>query len=154
MLSHKRFIQGTAAAFFSLGLMFFVSGIDAADGESLAEQAEAMNRSVMVLYDDGQYAEAIPLALQALEIRERALGPEHPNVAVSLNNLALLYATLGSYAKAEPLYLRALAILEKSFGPAHPHVAAARRNLDQMYQQMEEGEEDPDSPGGPLTYSV
>jgi len=29
-------------------------------------------------------------------------APEHPYVATSLNNLALLYKTQGQYAKAEP----------------------------------------------------
>ena len=29
----------------------------------------------------------------ALAIREKALGPDHPDVAISLNNLALLYTS-------------------------------------------------------------
>ena len=39
----------------------------------------------------GDYAKAEPLFKRALAIREKALGPEHPDVATSLNNLALLY---------------------------------------------------------------
>ena len=35
------------------------------------------------------------LARRALEIREKALGPEHPSVATSLNNLAELYRAQG-----------------------------------------------------------
>ena len=42
-----------------------------------------------------------------LQIQEKALGPDHPDVATSLNNLALLYYNQGQYAKAEPLYQRA-----------------------------------------------
>jgi len=38
-----------------------------------------------------QYAKAEPLYNRALAIREKALGPEHPDVATSLNNLAMLY---------------------------------------------------------------
>jgi CHAT domain-containing protein len=45
-----------------------------------------------------------------LAVREKALGPEHPNVAASLNNLANLYIYLGDYAKTESLCQRALAI--------------------------------------------
>lgn len=30
------------------------------------------------------------MAAQVLEMRERALGPEHPEVAAALNNLAVL----------------------------------------------------------------
>jgi tetratricopeptide (TPR) repeat protein len=48
---------------------------------------------------------------------ESAFGPDHPSVAVSLNNLALLYQDRGDYADAEQLYRRSLAILEKALGP-------------------------------------
>jgi hypothetical protein len=39
----------------------------------------------------GRYAEAEPRYMQALEIRQRQLGSDHPHVAMSLNNLAGLY---------------------------------------------------------------
>ena len=39
----------------------------------------------------GDYAKAEPLYRRALAIREKALGPEHPDTATSLNNLAGLY---------------------------------------------------------------
>ncbi len=61
-------------------------------------------------------------------IYEKALGPAHPEVATSLNNLAALYAAQGRYAEAEPLYKRALAIREKALGPAHPNVADSLEN--------------------------
>ncbi|CAN0560911.1 unnamed protein product, partial [Laminaria digitata] len=38
----------------------------------------------------GNYAEAGPLYKRTLAIYEKALGPEHPSVATSLNNLAVL----------------------------------------------------------------
>ncbi len=59
---------------------------------------------------------------------EKALGPEHPSVAASLNNMASLYNAQGKYAEAEPLYKRALPIDEKALGPDHPHVATALEN--------------------------
>ena len=43
----------------------------------------------------GAYDQALPLYQRALTIREKALGPEHPNTATRLNNLALLYEVLG-----------------------------------------------------------
>ena len=42
-----------------------------------------------------------------LEIHEAKLGKDHPDVARTLNNLALVYEQQGQYAKAEPLYQRA-----------------------------------------------
>jgi len=47
---------------------------------------------------------AEPLYKRALQIQEKTLGPEHPAVAASLNNLAGLYDNQGLYAQAEPLY--------------------------------------------------
>ena len=53
------------------------------------------------------------LLKRSLAILEKALGPDHPDVAVSLNNLGELYRAQGRYAQAEPLYKRSLAIWEK-----------------------------------------
>lgn len=36
------------------------------------------------------YREARPLFERALAIREKLLGPDHPDIATSLNNLAVL----------------------------------------------------------------
>ena len=62
---------------------------------------------------------------RALAIDEKSFGPEHPNVARDLNNLAVLLQATNRLAEAEPLMRRALAIDEKSFGPEHPNVASA-----------------------------
>lgn len=61
------------------------------------------------------YAKAEPLYRQALEIRKKVLGENHPDTAGSLHNLAFLYESLGSYAKAGPLCREALQIYEKHF---------------------------------------
>lgn len=68
------------------------------------------------------YEQAMTDCLQPA-ILERALGPDHPNVATSLTRLADGYASQGREAEAEPLYQRALAIQEKGLGPDHPEVA-------------------------------
>jgi tetratricopeptide (TPR) repeat protein len=68
------------------------------------------------------------------------LGPEHPDVATSLNNLAALYRDQGEYAAAEPLYKRALAIRDKALGPEHPLVADLHMDnelLREKIQQLE-----------------
>ncbi|MGZ3458885.1 MAG: CHAT domain-containing protein, partial [Archangium sp.] len=77
----------------------------------------------------GNYARAEPLFERALAIWEAALGKNHPDVARTLNNLALLYANQGNYARAEPLYERALAIYEAALDKNHPDVALTLNNL-------------------------
>ena len=84
----------------------------------------------------GRYAEAEPLYRRSLAILEKQLGPDHPDVAASLNSLASLYQAMGRYAEAEPLYRRSLAIEEKQLGRDHPDVATSLNNLAALYHAM------------------
>ncbi|MBR8839099.1 MAG: tetratricopeptide repeat protein [Stigonema ocellatum SAG 48.90 = DSM 106950] len=68
--------------------------------------------------------------MKALELRQRLLGESHPHVALSYNNLAVLYYSQGRYSEAEPLYIKALKIAERSLGVNHPNTIAIRENLD------------------------
>jgi Flp pilus assembly protein TadD len=63
------------------------------------------------LYDiQGQYTQAEPLFRRSLAIREKVLGPNHPDVATSLENLALLCRLTRRIAEAEKLEERAAKI--------------------------------------------
>jgi len=115
----------TIALMMVLGLLF--SSIAFAQEARLEE----LNYKIEELYKQGKYREAIPLAKEFLKIAEQTYGPDHPNVAGSLNNLAVLYEKQGRYGQAEPLNKRTLAILEKAHGPDHPHVETSRNNLAQ-----------------------
>jgi tetratricopeptide (TPR) repeat protein len=86
------------------------------------------------LYLLGDYAGAQPPYERALALREQLLGPEHPDVATSLNNLAELCESQGRYAEAEPLFQRALTIREQALGPEHPDTATSLNNLAGLYQ--------------------
>ena len=105
-----------------------------AAAEPLAE-AERLHSQVEQLYQNGRYDEAIPLAEQVVALREKALGPEHPDVAESLNDLAVLFQAKGDYAAAEPLHRRALAIFEKALGPEQPSLARSLNNLAELLRQ-------------------
>jgi CHAT domain-containing protein/tetratricopeptide (TPR) repeat protein len=108
---------------------FFVS----APAIAQQDEAAALRKRAEELFRAGKFSEAIPPVQQLLAIDEKALGPTHPAVAASLNNLAMLYERQGRYADAEPLHRRALAILEKARGPDHPDVALALNNLAFLY---------------------
>jgi tetratricopeptide (TPR) repeat protein len=81
----------------------------------------------------GNYAKAEPLYQRALAIFEKVLGPDHPEVALVLNNLGKLYHTQGNYAKAERFYKRSLAIMEEALGPDHLDVASCLKNFGEIY---------------------
>ena len=102
---------------------------------------DTLNQEAMELYRTGKYDRGVLIARKALEVAEKNVGPNHLDVATSLNNLALLYYTQGRlyraqsrYEQAEPLYKRALAIREKALGPDHPDVAECLNNLAELYR--------------------
>jgi len=76
----------------------------------------------------GDRTTARPLFERALLVREQALGPEHPDVAATLNSLAYLLHLDGDHAAAGELAERGLRIREKAFGLQHPAVAASAIN--------------------------
>jgi tetratricopeptide (TPR) repeat protein len=71
---------------------------------------------------------------RALGIDEKAYGPDHPEVATDLNNLAQLLQATNRLAEAEPLIRRALGIDETAYGPDHPKVAIRLNNLALLLQ--------------------
>lgn len=86
--------------------------------------------------DQNKYKEAANLLNDALAIREKTLGENHPAVAATLNNLAVLYGKRGKYKEAEPLCKRALDIREKVLGREHPDVAKQLNNLALLCQNQ------------------
>jgi tetratricopeptide (TPR) repeat protein len=102
----------------------------------IQEAASLLNGAGHYLHERALFAESEPLLQRALEIRQKTLDPDHPDVAQSFNSLAALYYSQGKYAESEPLYLRALAIWEKVLGPDHPDVARGVNNLAVVYDDQ------------------
>jgi tetratricopeptide (TPR) repeat protein len=75
------------------------------------------------------FAKAEPLLQEALRVRQKVLGPQHPGTATGLDNLASLYMCMYEYAKAEPLFQEVLRIRRKVLGPEHPDTVTSLRNL-------------------------
>ncbi len=64
----------------------------------------------------------IPWIAALLVIREKTLGPRHPDYGRSLWEIARLHSNQEDYSRAAPLYERALTVLENAYGPSHPTV--------------------------------
>jgi tetratricopeptide (TPR) repeat protein/tRNA A-37 threonylcarbamoyl transferase component Bud32 len=75
---------------------------------------------------------------RALELRSQTLGPDHLDVAASLNSLANVHWEQGEYTRAEPLHERALRIRQQKLGPNHPDVAQSLHNLALVYLKVGE----------------
>jgi tetratricopeptide (TPR) repeat protein/Mrp family chromosome partitioning ATPase len=112
--------------------------------QSITEQADAqaiivptsrlMHQLGSLYLAKSLYAEAEPLLRRALIIDETSFGANHPDVAIGLNNLALLLLDTNRSAEAEPLMRRALAIDETNFGADHPNVTRDLNNLAALLQ--------------------
>jgi tetratricopeptide repeat protein/DUF2914 family protein len=78
----------------------------------------------------GDLASADELLRAAALVQERELGPLHPDLANTLNNLAIVAEKTGRPDDAEKFYRRAVAIASASLSADDPMLAASRQNLE------------------------
>src|SRR5262249_49837792 len=82
----------------------------------------------------GDLAGARDRLQHALEVKERALPPDHPDLAVGLNGLAYILVRQGAYDDARPYLERALAINAKAYGGEdHWRVAETLQTLGELW---------------------
>ncbi|WP_442949073.1 tetratricopeptide repeat protein [Nostoc sp.] len=84
----------------------------------------------------GLYKLAEPWTEECVNVCQSLFAGEHPDVASSLNNLALLYHSQGRYNDAEPLYIETLAMRKRLFAGEHPDVASSLNNLAGLYHSQ------------------
>jgi serine/threonine protein kinase/tetratricopeptide (TPR) repeat protein len=71
----------------------------------------------------GHYEEAEAMLVEALDLRRRALGTEHVDVASTICDLARLLANKGDYRRAEEQYREALEMRRRLLGEEHADIA-------------------------------
>lgn len=77
----------------------------------------------------GDYASAERLLREAAVVQEATLGPLHPDLANTLNNLGVVCEMNDNAVDAEDCFRRAYAIATTALKPDHPFVATSRQNL-------------------------
>ena len=103
-----------------------MSGLqDARQMLELAEQA-AMK---------GDFSSANELLNDAARIQEAELGPLHPDLANTLNSLAIVAERTGRFGDAEACYRRSAAIASAALPADHPIVAESRKNLEDFCRE-------------------
>jgi len=99
----------------------------------LAKDAEVQAQMMYVMgvvYDNlGLYPHPQLLQQKAMEIRQRVLGPEHPDTLKSASNLVDVLYHEGHYAEAEKLDRETLDIKRRVLGPEHPDALVSMQNL-------------------------
>ena len=81
--------------------------------------------------EQGDHDRALEYYRKALAIREKALGPDHPDTLDTVYNMGCLAEDSGDMAAAKALFVRAAKGFAKSRGPAHPHTVMAQEAAQQ-----------------------
>eukprot|EP00971_Amphidinium_carterae_P076614 1513318-Amphidinium_carterae.1 len=82
----------------------------------------------MVYQEQGNLELALEHYEKSLEIQRATLDEAHPDVAISLWNLACVHEEQGNHAEALALYERSLWIYESTLGPEHPSTVKVRES--------------------------
>jgi tetratricopeptide (TPR) repeat protein len=105
------------------------------------QSARLMARSycdlARVLYHEGRYAEAEPLAKWALSVREAEKKTTPEVLFQCCYTLGLIHAAEAHHAEAEPLLKRAIALQEKAIGKDHINMAVTVEHLAALYTDMQ-----------------
>ncbi len=76
----------------------------------------------------GRHAHAATLYRAALDIDRQALGNDHPQVGMHLQNLAVALQAQGKLEEAAPLYEESMQLLQRVYGEKHPQMLDAAAN--------------------------
>ncbi len=133
---------------FRLGLLMIkVAQLDKAQQvfEMILDRTTDENEKGQIYYylgwiknDQGKYTEAITYYKKSLEIREKTLPGNHPNLASSYSNTGLVYDSMGEYSKALSYCEKALEIDQKTLPANHPSLATSYNNIGLVYDNMGE----------------
>jgi tetratricopeptide (TPR) repeat protein len=100
--------------------------------------ATVLNNIAELYSREHRYAEAEPLFHRALAIREKGLGPNHPDLAHTLNGYALLLRKTKRKSEALAMNARAKEILAKSLENRSASQTVDVRDLDRSKRAWRE----------------
>ncbi len=95
---------------------------------------------------DGDYASAEQLLREAAELQEINLGPTHPDLANTLNNLGVVCEITKKPVEAEAFFRKAYAIATAVLDPDHPFVSTSRKNLEDFCNARGKAIDGPNEP--------
>jgi serine/threonine protein kinase len=90
-----------------------------------------------VVYNmQGEKDEALRAELQAVSLKEKALGLDHPDVGLSDGNVAIVLADAGRNQDALGYVDRSIMLLENGLGAAHPELATQFSNRGEILNAL------------------
>ncbi|MBM0104508.1 serine/threonine protein kinase [Steroidobacter sp. S1-65] len=96
--------------------------------ERSSAAASVMNELAGLYTYRNEYERAATLYRAALDIDRQALGNDHPQVGMHVQNLGFVLQSQGKLSEAAPLFTESLQILSKVLGETHPMTLDATAN--------------------------
>ncbi len=89
------------------------------------------------VYDDmEEYSKALLFYEKALEIRQKTLSPNHPDLASSYCNIGCVYRNMNDYPKALSYFERTLNMFQISLPSNHPNIQAIQENIEVLEKKL------------------
>jgi eukaryotic-like serine/threonine-protein kinase len=107
---------------------FAEAAIERSSVEDSIAYSWLLNDVGVIYHLQGKLTESLEYQRRAVTIKEKILGPQDPDVAATLGNMALTLNTLRRSEEALSTIDRAIRILEHSLGDSHPRVAVGLSN--------------------------
>jgi tetratricopeptide (TPR) repeat protein len=107
----------------------YVMEILAVEPEPRRELAEVVAALVDMFKDQGRYPEAEAAQRRLIQMTEKLMGADHPDLAQQMIDLAEIYDENAKYDKAADWLRLAVQITRKARGPNHPQSAAFLKKL-------------------------
>jgi tetratricopeptide (TPR) repeat protein/predicted Ser/Thr protein kinase len=137
------FVAGYAQSRFDVGQIWSRHAetvLDRMGGHDLLRGWLFNNRGTMRAAQ-GRLQDAVDDLHRALESKEKALGPEDPDVGISLVNLAIFLDELGQTVRAATYLERGVKIIRETLGRDHPKMAIALANYAELLNKLGRFEE-------------
>jgi serine/threonine protein kinase/tetratricopeptide (TPR) repeat protein len=103
-------------------------------GETHRDTLSAQSDRGLLLADQRNWSEAIPLLRKVVAHAQESFGPEDALTVDSTDRLALVLQEHGDMAEAQDLYTRALSTARRVFGPADPRTLTVLNDYGMLLQ--------------------
>jgi len=104
--------------------------------EENKEVGRLANNLSLTYQNMGDIQNALSYAKKALDIGERTLMPDDPNLSSAYNNVSMTYLDMGDYHNALVFAKKALDIRERTQQPDHTYLATSYNNVSTVYLDM------------------
>ena len=103
-----------------------------------SEKAHYYNQLGSIKHDRGDYQKSLSYFEKSLEIQQKILPPNNPDLATSYNNIGAVYQNMGEYSKALSFFEKDLKICQKTLPPNYLDLANSYNNIGGVYFNMGE----------------